>query len=412
MIHNHRQVHRVIQVAMLEGADKKLLAQIDQMRQEGFGWRYDGLDDWSNDAIFDQLNALGIDTDRDRFKDQVRAAGRILDLEERWREGVDIEENSTWDDFTFIAAETLWRRLTPHILCPEIVADRIEHVIDYPAEGISPDEDFDEFVAAEGMEAIDAATVLVEYLERFAPQQRDAAFDEVIHCSTYDFGSWLMDVVADHGGCYPGPARRIADVMTQTTYGAVLWADLALAWIGAGRTEVAIETVHNNLMRWPCDIWVRIKSGDVFNEAGEDDIAVKHYTRALAMARTPCDWDGVAERLTPLLRQLGRKNDWDLLVDEYPRPADPPILPFDIAQRNLHDSLSVGRESNAIGVISIGPSPQLIASSGDAALPIKPGRNDRCPCGSGKKYKRCCLGGASVDSCRTRRVPPHDRFHS
>jgi len=22
----------------------------------------------------------------------------------------------------------------------------------------------------------------------------------------------------------------------------------------------------------------------------------------------------------------------------------------------------------------------------------KPGRNDPCPCGSGKKYKRCCLG--------------------
>ncbi len=25
----------------------------------------------------------------------------------------------------------------------------------------------------------------------------------------------------------------------------------------------------------------------------------------------------------------------------------------------------------------------------------KPGRNDRCPCGSGKKYKRCCLGVAT-----------------
>ncbi|WP_276850611.1 SEC-C metal-binding domain-containing protein [Enterocloster lavalensis] len=23
---------------------------------------------------------------------------------------------------------------------------------------------------------------------------------------------------------------------------------------------------------------------------------------------------------------------------------------------------------------------------------MKIGRNDECPCGSGKKYKRCCLG--------------------
>ncbi len=25
------------------------------------------------------------------------------------------------------------------------------------------------------------------------------------------------------------------------------------------------------------------------------------------------------------------------------------------------------------------------------ATPTHPGRNDRCPCGSGKKYKHCCL---------------------
>src|SRR3989344_4053181 len=30
---------------------------------------------------------------------------------------------------------------------------------------------------------------------------------------------------------------------------------------------------------------------------------------------------------------------------------------------------------------------QVIPSSN-----MKVGRNDRCPCGSGKKYKRCCLG--------------------
>jgi hypothetical protein len=29
---------------------------------------------------------------------------------------------------------------------------------------------------------------------------------------------------------------------------------------------------------------------------------------------------------------------------------------------------------------------------------MKPGRNDPCPCGSGKKYKRCCLGAAAADA--------------
>jgi uncharacterized protein len=32
------------------------------------------------------------------------------------------------------------------------------------------------------------------------------------------------------------------------------------------------------------------------------------------------------------------------------------------------------------------------AASGSTGQPRDPGRNDPCPCGSGKKYKRCCLG--------------------
>jgi preprotein translocase subunit SecA len=45
------------------------------------------------------------------------------------------------------------------------------------------------------------------------------------------------------------------------------------------------------------------------------------------------------------------------------------------------------------------PKPQaMVLSHGDAAAPKKPvqrkaqkvGRNDPCPCGSGKKFKKCC----------------------
>ncbi|NOR22499.1 MAG: hypothetical protein GQ476_07440, partial [Candidatus Aminicenantes bacterium] len=28
----------------------------------------------------------------------------------------------------------------------------------------------------------------------------------------------------------------------------------------------------------------------------------------------------------------------------------------------------------------------------NARTSLKPGRNDPCPCGSGLKYKKCCLG--------------------
>ncbi len=103
----------------------------------------------------------------------------------------------------------------------------------------------------------------------------------------------------------------------------------------------------------------------------------------------PDDWR------TPRDRELGR--DWEdalmaiaaLLEADEDEPAvnpvrddGPPTVSADRIERfgdaiwavyNLHD---IGR--------SLGP---LIETVRKAA---KPGRNDPCPCGSGKKYKRCC----------------------
>lgn len=36
----------------------------------------------------------------------------------------------------------------------------------------------------------------------------------------------------------------------------------------------------------------------------------------------------------------------------------------------------------------------------------KPGRNDLCPCGSGKKYKKCCYKNVAADLCKPKRWPP------
>jgi uncharacterized protein len=36
--------------------------------------------------------------------------------------------------------------------------------------------------------------------------------------------------------------------------------------------------------------------------------------------------------------------------------------------------------------------PQLTAAGRTASDNIKTGRNEPCPCGSGRKYKKCCMG--------------------
>ncbi|MCH7945562.1 MAG: hypothetical protein IIC73_06050 [Armatimonadetes bacterium] len=120
-----RQVHLVLKQALEDGTDEKLTEQARRHREEGFGWRYDGLAEWTTNAIFEKLRELGVDTDADRFADQARVATRCMTLEENWREGLALDD-SPWDDFPFLASEELWRRLTPDLPCPELIAERLE----------------------------------------------------------------------------------------------------------------------------------------------------------------------------------------------------------------------------------------------------------------------------------------------
>jgi len=43
--------------------------------------------------------------------------------------------------------------------------------------------------------------------------------------------------------------------------------------------------------------------------------------------------------------------------------------------------------------------------------PGTPGRNDPCPCGSGKKYKKCCLGKTVNETAAIPAEPPEPRFY-
>ena len=78
------------------------------------------------------------------------------------------------------------------------------------------------------------------------------------------------------------------------------------------------------------------------------------------------------------------------------------------------------RDDTVRMLLSVMPRPQVIrreqiakpvsegfAGSGDGTLKKKPvvkkasqkvGRNDPCPCGSGKKYKKCCGAGNTGDN--------------
>ena len=64
-----------------EGKDAEFIVTVRRHRAEGLGWRYDGLSDWSTDAIFAKLRELSIDSDMPRhsgFGKSIRLSKSIL----------------------------------------------------------------------------------------------------------------------------------------------------------------------------------------------------------------------------------------------------------------------------------------------------------------------------------------------
>ena len=47
--------------------------------------------------------------------------------------------------------------------------------------------------------------------------------------------------------------------------------------------------------------------------------------------------------------------------------------------------------ANTVLKVNLIEQPQQPQPVGVPGYKNKPGRNDSCPCGSGKKYKRCCM---------------------
>ncbi len=339
----------------LAGRDE-IARGIQRQREEGFGWRFDGLGDWSTEAIFDKLRELGVDTDTERFPDQARRAGRCSVLEESWTGGN--ERDDLWDDFPFLASEELWRRLTPDLLCPEIISYDLDAALGASGEGGRP--------PAERMRSdIRTAMRLMDYLDSFPADERPARYEEVAECSLYDYSDWLLDMILGAGGDYPDEVTRIADAMAQIDPGnaANFQGELPLVLVQAGRPEEARQRAEANLRRFPEDVWTLVRTGDLYDELGEHAAALEFYVDALRRTPDPNDWDAVRDRTTKLLEKMGRAGDWAEIERESPRPAEPRTI------------RRAAREA---------PPPMPFRSG------PKTGPNEPCPCGSGKKYKKCC----------------------
>jgi len=132
--------------------------------------------------------------------------------------------------------------------------------------------------------------------------------------------------------------------------------DVAVILAEAGRAEQALQRIEANVRRFPADVWTRIHVGDVHVALSDPERAEAAFREALAIAHAHGDAYGVAgaeERLSGLLAGIP------------------------------------GRAGEARAAAQEAARAERAAASGSRLAP-KVGRNEPCPCGSGRKYKRCC----------------------
>jgi hypothetical protein len=123
-------------------------------------------------------------------------------------------------------------------------------------------------------------------------------------------------------------------------------------------------------------VLARAEAGDVFEMVGDEALAERIWRDTLPMAADAYQWEVLVDRLQELFERLGRGSELDQIKTAHPSPPPPK------KEDNFEDNQPVSIDDIAELEDSAA---QHLASARVV------GRNDPCPCGSGKKYKKCCL---------------------
>jgi FAD/FMN-containing dehydrogenase len=170
---------------------------------------------------------------------------------------------------------------------------------------------------------------------------------------------WLIELpMALAAGGLLDQAVAVGDALAELDQdnSAMFASDVAVILAEAGRRQQALARVERNLSRFPDDVWTHIHAGDVQLALSDEASAERAFRDAITVARSQGDASGIADAN----ERLGR------LLDDQP-----------------------GREQEATAAREEMERASRAALAG-ARVGVKIGRNDPCPCGSGRKYKRCC----------------------
>jgi tetratricopeptide (TPR) repeat protein len=343
---------------------------IDRQRDDGFGWRFDGIDDWSTDAIFAKLHELGIDTDAGRFRDQARAAGQFKTLDDDWdRQATDDDRKDIglWRDFPLFAVPTLWERLASDVLCWQLFERHLYEALNADEAG-APLPDVDGLPAT-----VAAVTRLLDYLQALPEEERLKEWKGV-NDGYYDYGEWFAELIDDEAEDRPEFALRVAEFLSGIADDEFVAARLAEILAQLGRRDEALTRIRASIEKHPGSSLVRQSAAEIHERLGDDAQAVRLWIESLPLAGDAECYEEVFAAMSPALERLGRSAELEEIRRSHPSPPPQPEEPPPRQFIDRPYESPAPRETPQ--PIHVGP---------------KIGRNDPCPCGSGKKYKKCCL---------------------
>ena len=188
-----------------------------------------------------------------------------------------------------------------------------------------------------------------------------------------------------------------------------VWGRLGNLYKIAEVPDMALEAYHEALKRNEHDVESLHSIAEIYEERGEIEAAARYYHQFLLHARhAPVKTSrellrGLVRHTLETLAKLHVKSGRRIpFLPEQPLPGvnSPAEATLILSQYNLSDERDVermvdlwitGLPSASAAQARRGPagiSPRL---SAPPAAPQRVGRNAPCPCGSGKKFKNCCL---------------------
>jgi tetratricopeptide (TPR) repeat protein len=304
----------------------------------------------NDEEILKRLSEIGISISIPEFKEAALHAGRPSKLIKKWEpliDGIGLDK----EDFIYEAVIEFWKRYLKNVRCPELVRHSFEEIIDYYEE--FQHHNRDTLLGIYGK----INTIHQEFIKDDGTPDTDF-YIETVGSSYHDIEGFLLEL--------PFELARLGLIDEAINIGRWFSAlssqpenfyrDMGCILAEAGRKEEALKQIEENLKMFPDDIWVVINAGDALYTLGEPK-AEEYFLKAYEMAGdNKYDKEGALDRLIDFYKWQGDKEKVQKFEEEFEKLVNPPP-----------------------------PPPRQVINK------VKIGRNEPCPCGSGKKYKKCCL---------------------